>query len=170
MFRKFRLSLTVLWSLALVATGCTTASRVAQHKQVVRRAHEQVWSKGNLALVEELYAPDFVCHFVIGPEWRGHSGVEEQVRELRAAFPDWNERVVRLVAEDDFVVSHFVSTGTNDGEFHGDPPTGRRVRIDEVAICRMQDGKIAEQWGMPDVLGMERQLRGKAEGQWPGPR
>ena len=60
--------------------------------------------RGNLAAADELYSNDFVCHFVIGPEWRGVEGIKNEVRQHRIAFPDWNERVDDIVAEGDKVV------------------------------------------------------------------
>lgn len=150
--------LLVLWGFIVLscATGCMNA--LERNKDVVRISHEEVWSKGNLALVDELYANDFVCHFLVGPEWQGRQGLIEQVTSHRTSFPDWHEKVVRLVAEGDFVVSYFSSSGTNTGEFGGNVPTGKRAQIHEIAIYRMEDGKIAEQWGFPDIQGLSHQL------------
>jgi steroid delta-isomerase-like uncharacterized protein len=137
-------------------TGCMDA--LDRNKDIVRRSHEEIWSKGNLELVDELYAEDFVCHFLVGPDWQGRGGLIEQVSSHRTSFPDWRERVVRLVAEGDFVVAHFSSSGTNTGEFGGNAPTGKRARIHEVAIYRIEAGQIAEQWGFPDIQGLSHQL------------
>ena len=38
-----------------------------------------MWSSGNLAAADELYSNDFVCHLVIGPEWRGVEGIKNEV-------------------------------------------------------------------------------------------
>lgn len=56
------------------------------------------------------------------------------------------------------MVIHFVSTGTNEGSWLGNPPTGRRIQIHEMSILRIEDGKIAEQWLLPDMLSMQGQL------------
>jgi predicted ester cyclase len=63
-----------------------------------------------------------------------------------------------VVAEGDRVVTRFTSSGTQLGEFQGVRATGRRVAISEVAVYRFAGGKIAEQWGFPDVLSLQRQL------------
>jgi steroid delta-isomerase-like uncharacterized protein len=133
---------------------------VMQNKTIVLRSEDELWSKGNLAVADELYSPDFVCHFVVGPEWKGVEGIKREVASHRAAFPDWNEQVEDIVAERDEVVIRFKSTGTQRGEFQGIAPTGRKVTIEEVAIFRLADGKIVEQWGMPDVHGLLAQLQG----------
>lgn len=54
--------------------------------------------------------------------------------------------------------SGFTSTGTQRGVFQGIAPTGRKVKIQEVAIFRLAHGKIVEQWGMPSVHGLLAQL------------
>jgi hypothetical protein len=49
--------------------GCEDPAR--RNKEVIQRNHEEIWSKGNLDLIDELYTEDFVCHFLVGEEWRG---------------------------------------------------------------------------------------------------
>jgi steroid delta-isomerase-like uncharacterized protein len=150
----------VVTCVLLCAGACSSreADEVEANKRLVLRSHEEVWSQGKLELVEELYSTDFVCHFLIGPEWRGPDGVREHVSSHRVSFPDWTEEIEDLFAEGDKVVARFRASGTNLGSFGGNPPTGRAVSISEVAIYRIADGKIAEQWGFPDLLGMHRQL------------
>ena len=141
--------------------GCSTtkhAHTLSDNKALVLRSEAELWSKGNLAVADELYSPDFVCHFVVGPEWRGLEGIKGEVKRHRTSFPDWHERVDDIVAEGDRVVIRFTSTGTQRGEFAGIAPTGRKVSIQEVAIFRLVDGKIVEQWGMPDIHGLMQQL------------
>jgi len=141
-------------------SGCDKqgTSQLEDNKALVRRQHEQVWSKGNLAVVEEIYDPDFVCHFPVGPEWRGPEGVKKMVTRHRTAFPDWKERIEDIIVEGDKVVTRFISRGTHEGKFMGIPATGKKVRIVEVAIFRIADGKIAEQWSFLGLQGLRRQL------------
>jgi len=146
--------------LAASVLGCATkqAQTLSGNKSVVLRSESELWSNGNVAVADELYSSDFVCHFVVGPEWRGLSGIKDQVRRHRTSFPDWNERVDDIIAEGDKVVIRFTSTGTQRGMFEGIAPTGRKVRIQEVPIFRLFGGKIVEQWGLPDVHGLLEQL------------
>jgi steroid delta-isomerase-like uncharacterized protein len=151
--------------LLLIMLSVTSPSGYAQmhetlseNKAIVLRSENEVWSKGNLAVADELYSPDFVCHFVVGPEWKGVEGIKREVASHRTSFPDWSERVDDIIAEGDKVVIRFTSTGTQRGDFQGLAPTGRKVTIQEVAIFRLSHGKIVEQWGMPDVHGLLEQL------------
>ncbi|MBI2927342.1 MAG: ester cyclase [Verrucomicrobia bacterium] len=145
---------------AVMASGCATSNpgAVEQNKDLLRRAHAEVWSRGNLAAADELYAPDFVCHFIAGSEWKGIEGLKAEVRRHRASFPDWQEHIEQIVAEGDSVVTRFTSTGTQRGVFNGLPPTGTKVKISELAVHRIANGKIAEQWGCPDVLSLDKRL------------
>ena len=161
MTRKLAGSITVLGGLLVACTP--SGQQIAQNKDVVLRQHALVWSQGDLSVVDGLYTSDFVCHFLVGPEWRGRQGVRDQVTAHRTAFPDWREEVEDIVAENDRVVTRFRSSGTHRGEFAGLPPTGRRVEISEVAIYRLVDGQIAEQWGFPDITGLLSQLQGPSE-------
>lgn len=134
------------------------AQTIEQNKAVLQRAEAEVWNKGNLAAVDGIYAPDFVCHFVDGIEWRGQAGIKGAVASHRKSFPDWHEQVEDIVAEGDRVAIRIHSTGTQLGAFNGIPATGRKVSIEEFHIFRLEHGKIAEQWGMPDVHGLLEQL------------
>lgn len=145
-------------ALALLTVAGVRAQTIEQNKAVVLRAEAEVWNKGNLAAVDEIYAPDFLCHFVDGIEWRGQAGIQAAVASHRKSFPDWHERVEDIVAEGDRVVIRIHSTGTQLGAFNGIPPTGKKVSIEEFHIFRLEHGTIAEQWGMPDVHALLEQL------------
>ncbi len=62
------------------------------------------------------------------------------------------------IAEGDFVAIHFISTGTNEGSFLGNPPTGKQIHVNEMTIYRIAEGKIVEQWLLPDLLSSNQQL------------
>lgn len=150
-------------SVAVVAAGLcgfggAHGQTIEQNKAVILRAEAEVWNKGDLAAVDGIYAPDFVCHFVDGIEWRGQDGIKAAVASHRKSFPDWHERVKDMVAESDRVAIRIHSTGTQRGAFNGIPPTGKKISIDEIHIFRLEHGKIVEQWGMPDVHGLLEQL------------
>lgn len=145
----------------LIIAGCTSGreSYLERNKELIRRMDEEVWNKGNLEIMDELYTSNFVWHFLpLGSETIGLDSLQEHVRNHREAFPDWTEEIKQIVAEGDFVAIHYVSRGTNEGSFQGNPPTGKQVEINEMSIFRIVDGKIAEQWLIPDLLSLNQQL------------
>ena len=154
--------LALFFAASLVITGCNTSTRenvLERNKKLISSMNREIWNKGNLEIIDELYSPGFVWHFLpTGSESIGLDSLREQVRNHREAFPDWTEEIKHIVAEGDFVIIHFVSRGTNEGSFLGNPPTGKQIQINEMSIFRIADGKIAEQWLLPDLLSMQRQL------------
>ena len=77
---------------------------------------------------------------------------------LMRAYPDLHITVEDQIAEGDKLVVRNTVTGTHLGEYMGIAPTGRSVSYDEIFILRFAGGRIAETWGVVDVLGQLRQL------------
>jgi predicted ester cyclase len=148
-----------LFTVCLLGCSITWAQTLSGNKAVVLRSEAELWSKGNLTVADDLYSPDFVCHFVGGIEWKGLSGIKRAVQSHRASFPDWHEKVEDIIAEGDRVAIRITSTGTQRGEFAGIQPTERKITIEEFHIYRLAGGKIIEQWGMPDGQGLMTQLK-----------
>ena len=82
-----------LFTVCLLGCSITWAQTLSANKAVVLRSEAELWSKGNLTVADELYSPDFVCHFVGAIEWKGLSGIKRAVQSHRASFPDWHEKV-----------------------------------------------------------------------------
>jgi len=145
---------------AIVMLGGCAASDDAVEAANVEAVHTvftEIWSKGNVGVIDGLFAEDFVGHFP-AETVHGREGLRAQVIAHRTSFPDWTEQVEETIADRNLVVVRFTSRGTNLGDFLGNPPTGNHVQISEVAIFRLQGGRIVEQWVYPDILSMQRQL------------
>ena len=128
-----------------------------QNKMTVRRIFEEIESQGNLAVVDEIFASDFVNHTPLG-ENHGPDGAKHFVNMLRSAFPDLHSTVEDQIAEGDKVATRFTSRGTHRGELQGIPASGNTIQITGIVISRFANGKIVEQWGSPDLLGMMQQI------------
>ena len=122
-------------------------------------ANEKIWNRGDFDNLEEMFADDVVEHFLpLGTQTSGLENFRKNAMAHRAAFPDWAETVDMVVAEGDYVVLLYTSTGTNTGSFMDNPPTGKKIRINETSIFRIVDGKIVEQWLLPDIYSLNQQL------------
>ena len=91
-------------------------------------------------------------------EATGAEALKQVFAMLLRAFPDLHVTVEDLIAEGDKVVARNSVTGTHQGEYMGLPPTGRTVTYNEIFIFRFADGRIAETWGVVDVLSQMKQL------------
>ncbi len=78
--------------------------------------------------------------------------------ELYSAFPDIHLTIDDMVAEGDKVAVRITMTGTHKGEFMGIPPTNKKVTIWAINIYRIAGGKIVEELGKADTLGLMQQL------------
>jgi predicted ester cyclase len=117
---------------------------------------------GNLALMDELVAPDFVNHNVVGTAEASHAvGVEnfrQEIRALRSGRSDIAIDVIHLLADGDYVIAHVRSRSTHTGEFGGIPPTGKKIEAASISIVRFANGKLAERWNLVDRYGVLQQL------------
>jgi steroid delta-isomerase-like uncharacterized protein len=130
-----------------------------ENKTVVRRFLEEIFTAGNLELVDELFAPDYVLHDPVVPdEVSGPEGMKRYVSMYRAAYPDTHFTIEDQIAEGDEVVTRWIGQGTHEGELMGIPPTGKQVTVTGIEVDRVVDGKMQETWVNYDALGMMQQL------------
>ena len=130
------------------------------NKTVARRLLEEVWNKGNLAVLNEIIAKDHVGN---GPgslpeSPTGPDGTKQLVTMYRNAFPDVRFTVDEQIAEGDNVVTRWTADCTHKGELQGLPATGKSSTVTGIAIDRIVNGKIAASWGIFDYFGMMQQL------------
>jgi predicted ester cyclase len=122
------------------------------NESIYRRIIEEGFNQGRLEVADELVAPGAVEHqrgSADGPE-----GLKRTIKYLRSAFPDFTLTITEVVAVGDKVWAMQKGGGTNLGSFAGHPPTGRQAFIDVIDVCRFDNGKMVEHWGVPDQLGM----------------
>lgn len=123
--------------------GAAPASTEA-NKALGRRYFEEVLNKGNLALLDEIFASDSVWRPAGLPEMRGVEARRQFITGIRAAFPDIHFTIEELIAEVNKVVVRWTYSGSQTGEWMGIAPTGKRVAGSGTSICRVSGGKIVE--------------------------
>ncbi len=117
----------------------------------------------NLALLDKIYAPDVVVHDCSYPEdIVGLDALKEYYSYTHEAIPDLHATIDETIVKGDKIVWMWTFTGTNTGLFHtplGDiPATGKKVQFSGVAIDRVDEGKIVEEWVYFNVLHVLQQL------------
>lgn len=126
--------------------------------EIARSVSEEVWGKGNAALIDELYAENFVDLNPIPGVPGTREGLKMQLVAYRQAFPDMNTTVNDMVAEGDKVVIRFTIRGTHTGDMMGIPPTGKSGEIAGITMLRLEDGKIVEEFSLADMMTLYQQL------------
>jgi steroid delta-isomerase-like uncharacterized protein len=140
----------------LLASIAYASSLQEQNKTLAKRAFEELLSRGQFELAEQLYAKDFANHGI-----HRDIGLQEDQEALKGwhqAFPDIAIVPKKLIAEGDLVVVYWVARGTNTGTGNGLPATGKQVEQAGITIWRIVDGKIKEEWSAFDQLSMMKQL------------
>jgi steroid delta-isomerase-like uncharacterized protein len=130
-----------------------------ENKAITRRINDEAWTNGNVDVIDELVADEYV-HTVVGaPEpIRGPQGFRELVTSYRSAFPDFRITTEEQVAEGDVVVTRWTGSGTHQGDLMGVPATGKQSTTAGITIDRFADGKLVAGWAIFDQLGLLQQL------------
>ena len=130
-----------------------------QNKALVRRFLEKVWNEGDLAAIEECLATNYINHDPsVAGQPPGPEVYRRAVTQFRTAFPGLHTTIEQVIAEGDMVVVRGTDRATHHGEFMGIPATGKQVTVPWMAIYRVTDGKIVEEWVGTDSMGTLRQL------------
>lgn len=124
---------------------------------VVRRWHHEVWSQGDLSVIDEIVADDYVKHWASLSDTVGREELKCVVTEWRAGFPDWFERVDDIRALGDLVFVRWTEGGTFTGDMQGQKATGRYAEVAAMGWLRLHDGRIVEEWTIVDDWGTQLQ-------------
>ncbi len=131
------------------------------NKALVRRAIEEGWNQGNVALIDELDAPNFIHHDPDFPNFQTREDYKQWVTEARNAFPDLHLTIDDMIAEGDKVVTRWTFRGTNTGDMVSPmhiPATGKQVTVTGITIDRFANSKFVEDWHQGDIMGFMQQL------------
>jgi steroid delta-isomerase-like uncharacterized protein len=108
--------------------------------------------------IDEIFRPDANIRTPLPLHTKGAEAIKEVFTTLHRAYPDLHIEVEDLIEEGDKVVARNTVTGTHRGDYMGLKPTGRPVTYNEIFILRFVDGRVAETWGVVDVLSQMKQL------------
>jgi steroid delta-isomerase-like uncharacterized protein len=127
-------------------------------KAVVRRNTEEVQTRGNFDLFNELFADDFVDHTPQPNMTPNKAGVRKLYGYMREAFPDFHAEIHWQLADGDRVTTYKTYYGTHEGALLGVAPTHRKVHFESVDVMRVRNGKITDHWGVGNLFSLMQQL------------
>jgi steroid delta-isomerase-like uncharacterized protein len=131
----------------------------AENKAIARRLLEEAFNSGNLDVIDELLAPEFVNYDAALPEpTTGIDAAKVNIGGYRAAFPDLRITLEQQVADGELVATRWTARGTHQGELFGIAPTGKQATVTGITIDRIVGGRIVESWTNWDTLGLMQQL------------
>jgi predicted ester cyclase len=128
----------------------------------------QAYADGEVDVLDQLHAPDYVEHSPLPGQGPGPAGLRERALVLSSAFYDTYVSTEILVDNGDTVVLQARCRGMHKGDFYGVPATGRLIEAVGLCVFRFVDGLVAESWstfeiqGMLNTMGAERLHRSLA--------
>jgi predicted ester cyclase len=130
----------------------------SENKTLLHRYLREVWEKDNPEAVRGFLEPNYRRH--TSPD-AAPLTLDDQVQRLisfRTAFPDIQIVIEKVITEGDYIAFRSTMRGTHHGELMEIAPTGKQVTVGLLDVMRLENGKIAEQWGGPDLFDLLRQL------------
>ena len=128
-----------------------------KQETIVRRMFEEVWNKGKLDAVDQLFTTDYVNNDPVN-QTRGQKAFKDVVTKYRNAFPDCRLDIDELISTGDKVIVRWRYSGTHTGQLEGIKPTGRRVSGSGITINTFSGDRIREAFVNWDALGLMQQL------------
>jgi predicted ester cyclase len=124
--------------------------------EVFRCVIEEGFGRGNLDALDDCFPSTYVEHQYGLPPSR--EGFKQVIATLRRAVPDLTHTIDELIEQNDKVWARMTARGTHRASLMGFGPTGRSFTISVLDVCRFEDGKIVEHWGIPDRFALMQQL------------
>lgn len=120
------------------------------NKATVQRLYDEGFNAGVESVFAELYHPSFRHHSkVLHDLPPGGEGERQSMLRFRQAIPDAHFTVLQTIAEGDMVAARLHMTGTPTGDF-GDVAAGGRFDRHALALFRLVDGRLADEWFFVD--------------------
>lgn len=156
----FLLTVIIFTAFVVFMVGCgQQQAKIEKQKEIARLVIEEAWNKGNLDVMDEHYAPDYVYHQTPFPDIQGLDAYKQFITDNRTNYPDIRQAIDDIVVEGDKVVIR----GTYQGTQEGTSPTlgistGKRVDFKWCVVSRKVNGKTVEEWAYVDWLGFMQQI------------
>jgi steroid delta-isomerase-like uncharacterized protein len=156
--------LMVVMALVLLAGGlsCQRAGEsglTPQEGERIASVYLEARNTPDLGLLDKIYDAEVVVHDCGAPEdIRGLDALKSYYEASHVGFPDFKAAFEDVFVSGDKIVIRWTITATHRGPLRGLPPTGKPVRFSGLAIDRVAQGKIVEEWVDFNVLDLLQQL------------
>jgi predicted ester cyclase len=129
-------------------------------KVKVRQIYEEAHSKGNLDVLDELIAADYVRHHPPMKQVKGLAAYKEFIKDVRSAYSGLSISIEEILVDGDKTVAQYTLRGKHTGQppTLQAPPTGKQIEMKACVVCTWKDGKVVEEWVYNDYLGLLQQF------------
>lgn len=129
-------------------------------KTKIRWVNKEVWLKGNLDALDEIYSADCVLHSPPLPDVCGLEAVKEHKAGILDAYSDIQIAHAEMIGEGDRIVYRYTWRARHTGQSQTlpIPPTGKEVGMEKCVVVCIADDRIVEEFEYADYLGFLQQL------------
>jgi Predicted ester cyclase len=127
-------------------------SIASDNVELFRKIIDRGFCQGDLSVGRWDLCNDAFGARVSCQNWRTRTGIlKDQIRDARSSIRDLVLTVEDMVESGETVWARSRATGS-------DPRSGKPVAIYVVDICRFENGKLVEHWGVPDRFALLHQI------------
>jgi steroid delta-isomerase-like uncharacterized protein len=131
--------------------------------ELIKLQIEELWGRGRIELVDEIYHDDVVDHMPLPGQPSGKEALKNVVRQFHDAIPDLRIEVHGIVEDEDLASDFWTLTGTYAGGLMGVPGNGQALRFSGIDWIKADAGLITDIWHAEELHRMEDQIRGIAK-------
>ena len=124
----------------------------------IRDMEEDLFNHRDPTAVDRYVSPAYTLRTADKGAPSGREAVRAYIAAYLDGFPDLHISIDQLLAVGDKVIGVFTFTGTHTGNLFGMAPTGRTVAVRQIAIYRLENGQVVDEWEISDQLGLMRQI------------
>ncbi len=144
----------------LALTSCTQANHSNEDaKAILQSQMTTIWNSGNVAMIDDSHAADFVRHHPVSMMPAMVTGIDEMkeyVTSVRETYKGFNVEVHNVIMDGNLAAVRWTVTGTHQ-------ESGADVSLDGISMLRMVEGRAAEEWVAWDTKSVLDQISANAE-------
>ena len=128
---------------------------------LAQRYFEEAWNQGDMAVVDELFAPDCAYYLNSDVVLQGAERMKQAILGTRAMFSALRFTVEEQVVDGDRIAARLTYGGTylGGGALVPDTAIGRHIALLRgLILFHLKDGKVVEAWHSSDRLSHFQQL------------
>jgi predicted ester cyclase len=132
--------------------------RLSRRKYIVRVFYKELWDKGDLSLVPQIFHDGFTFRGSLGPGLTGYEQFGSYVTWLRQTLENYTSDILALVEEGDCVAGKLRFHGLHRQPLFGEPVTGARVWWYGAPLFTFDGDRVRDLWVLGDIHGLRSRL------------
>jgi heme-degrading monooxygenase HmoA/predicted ester cyclase len=137
---------------AALFIGCSQQkAEIEKQKEIIQREIEEAWNKGNVSVLDEHIADDFIRHSPPHPDVKGLDGLKEYITNTHKYYSKFHTTIEEILVDGNSTLTRFTINAVRQGDNMEVTSTG-------TSVDHWENGKDIERWVHVDMLGMFQQL------------